>query len=327
MNPQFESILLEADTSFNLLHFGCDSFASDHMWHYHPEYELTWIVRSSGTRFVGNSIKPYDANDLVLIGPGLPHCWHNDETAGAGERPELFLVQFSESFLGDAFFALPEARAVREMFRQSACGLCFPPAVADEIGCLLRKAAELGGLERIAALLAILAKLAASPRETLASADYQTINDISPANRERIETVHRHVRSNLYGEICQAELASQLKMTPQAFSKFFRAATGHTFVGFVNILRINEACRLLAGTDRSITQVAMDCGYNNISNFNRQFLQLKGTTPSNFRRGGAILSDQDYRDPASRGALPRASRFRPSPDSAAARVQQSIAAR
>lgn len=292
VNPQFESILLQADCSFNLVHFGCDNFASDHMWHYHPEYELTWIIRSSGTRFVGNSIKPYAPNDLVLIGPGLPHCWHNDDR-GPTESPELFLIQFSEDFLGESFFTLPEARGVRAMLQASACGLHFPPAVADEVGCLIRKAATLGGLERVAVLLTILHKLAASSHESLASADYRAINDISPANRARIETVHRYVRENLGQEICQAELARRLDMNPPAFSKFFRAATGHTFVSFVNILRVNEACRLLTGSDFSITRIAMECGYNNLSNFNRKFLQLKGVTPSDFRKGGAILNEQD----------------------------------
>ncbi len=292
MNPQFESVLLDAQSSFHFAHFGCDSLASDHMWHYHPEYELTWVVRSRGIRFVGNSIQRYAPNDLILLGPGLPHCWHNDDYEGHAERPELFLLQFSHSFLGDGFFSLPEVREVRELLIEAECGLHFPPEVADEVGGLFRKLASAEGIERVAVVLAILGTLARSRREKLASSDYQAVNDISPASRERIEIVHRYVRENLDADICQAQVAARLDMTPPAFSKFFRAATGHTFVGFVNLLRVNEACRLLAGSELSITRIAMDCGYNNLSNFNRQFLQQKGITPSDFRKGGILLNEQ-----------------------------------
>lgn len=302
MNPQFETVSPEAGSSFNFTHFQCESFAADHTWHYHPQYELTWITRSSGTRFVGNSIQPYEPGDLVLIGPGLPHCWHNDDHGETGEQPELFLLQFDEDVLGERFFALPEARGLRDMLRESARGLHFPSGLVDSVGPLLRRLEHARSVERIILFLDILGTLATSARKPLAAEDYQMANDISPANRSRIEKVHRFVRDHLRDDICQAEVADRLNMTPSAFSKFFRSATGHTFVNFINILRINEACRLLSTTDANITQIAMQTGYNNISHFNRQFFQLKATTPSDFRKGRSLL--EPSHPPAPRFACP-----------------------
>src|SRR5215469_13654583 len=92
MEPRFEAVASDEDSSFRCLHFACDRFADDHAWHYHPEYELTWIIRSQGVRFVGDSIQTYGPGDLVLVGPNLPHCWQNEAD---GPGPELIVIQFA----------------------------------------------------------------------------------------------------------------------------------------------------------------------------------------------------------------------------------------
>lgn len=284
MDPRFESVHSDVDSSFRCIHFSPESFSEDHTWHYHPEYELTWIIRSRGTRFIGDSIRPYSADDLVLLGPGLPHCWHNDPASQPTDTPELIVVQFDKDFLGAPFFQIAEARKLQELLARAQCGLHFPARVAKRIGKLLQDLSAQQGFDRLIHLLEVLGALATAEAVPLASANYRSVNDINPVNRDRIDAIHRYVRQNLDGSISQAEIAHRLGMSAPAFSRFFRAATGHTFVGFVNLLRINEACRLLAGSNLSITEAAMDCGYNNISNFNRHFLALKGMNPTEYRR-------------------------------------------
>jgi AraC-like DNA-binding protein len=140
------------------------------------------------------------------------------------------------------------------------------------------------GLHRLAKLLDVLVILSeAANTKTLASRNYQLNNDITPVSRSRIEKVHRYIRENMADEISQAKIAASLGLTSPAFSRFFKAAMGQTFVNFVNILRVNEACRLLSGT-QPITEIAMECGYQNISNFNRQFLALRGINPTEYRQ-------------------------------------------
>lgn len=284
MEPRFESVHTDADSSFRCLRFACESFADDHAWHYHPEFELTWIIRSEGTRFVGDSIQPYGINDLVLVGPDLPHCWHDEPTANGSGSPDLVVAQFRADCFGYDFLELAAAKGLRRFLNHAGRGIAFDTATAERVGPLLLDMTQARGLHRLAKLLEVLVILSEAANATvLASRDYQLNNDVTPANRARIEKVHRYIRDNMAGEISQAEIAAALGMSSSAFSRFFKSAMGQTFVNFVNILRVNEACRLLTGS-RPITDIAMECGYQNLSNFNRQFLALRGINPTEYRR-------------------------------------------
>lgn len=286
VEPKFENVQKDSESSFCSLWFSCASLAEDHTWHYHPEFELTWVMRSQGTRFVGDSIERFGANDLVLIGPNLPHCWH-DETDGnsQGDGSEAVVLQFRPESFGNDFLGLPELAPINRLFRSSKCGLHIQGNTATHVQGLMKAVFRKTGLERLMGLLEILQVMARVPGDlrSLASADYHITNDITETNRQRIEFIHRYVRKNLGREVSQAEIAGLVSLTPPAFSRFFRRATGQTFVGFVNILRINEVCRLLMESDQPITDIAMNCGYNNVANFNRQFLALKGMNPTRFR--------------------------------------------
>lgn len=284
MDPMFETVHSDVDSSFRYLHFSCAHLADDHAWHYHPEFELTWVVRSAGTRFVGDHIARYYAGDLVLLSPNLPHCWHNETPEPGGDQPELFVAQFNPESFGAGFLSLREAAPIARLLESANCGLQFTGPVVGQVGRLMRRMETLRGMGRLLCFLEVLNTLAECKQATaLATHDYPLHNDINPVNRRRVELVHRFVRERLSGDISQAEIANALKLSAPAFSRFFRAATGKTFVAFVNTLRINEACRLLHDTTQSITEIAMACGYNNVSNFNRQFLALQGINPSRYR--------------------------------------------
>ena len=284
MDPRFETVQADAASSFRCLWFTCRNFAEDHTWHYHPEFELVWVVRGHGTRFVGDNIESYHPDDLVLIGPNMPHCWHSETEAG-GYLPEAAVVQFRPEMFGHDFLDLPEFERIKRLFRASKCGLHIEGETADRVQARMRSLFEKKGIARLIGLLDILRVLAEAENDLryLASADYHITNDITELNRHRIEMIHRHVRQNLSSEINQADVAHLVGLTPPAFSRFFRRATGQTFVGFVNILRINEVCRAMTEGGECITNIAMNCGYNNIANFNRQFLALKGMNPSQYR--------------------------------------------
>jgi AraC-like DNA-binding protein len=295
VEPKFENVQTDNESSFCSLWFSCARLADDHTWHYHPEFELTWIVRSAGTRFVGDSIERYEPNDLVLLGPNLPHCWHDETDLGAQEHgSEAVVLQFRPESFGGDFLGLPELAPINRLFRASKCGLHIQGETAARVQSSMKSIFRKTGLERLMGLLEILQVMAQAPNDlrALASADYHITNDITETNRQRIEFIHRYVRQNLGREVSQSEIAALVGLTPPAFSRFFRKATGQTFVGFVNILRINEVCRLLMESEEGITDIAMNCGYNNIANFNRQFLALKGMNPTQFREQRSRMLDR-----------------------------------
>ena len=286
MDANFETVQADTNSSFRSLWFTCTSFAEDHTWHYHPELELTYIIKSEGTRFIGDSIEPYAPGDLVLVGPNLPHCWHDEHPKQSRTSgPELIVLQFSSEALGRDFLSLPELAGVRQLFKASGSGLHVQGATAKRVQKRMEGVFDAQGFSRLLCLLEILEWMAHSPKDLrkLASAQYRIEKDITEANRRRIELIHRYVRENLAREISQAEIAALTGLTPAGFSRFFRQATGHTFMAFVNRLRISQACRALMESDESVTEIALTCGYNNMAHFNRQFLALKGMNPTQFR--------------------------------------------
>src|SRR6185436_14189073 len=245
-------------------------------WHVHPEIELTHIVRSRGRRFVGDSIEPYEDGDLVLVGPNLPHTWDSDPRR-RGPHEAVF-CQFSESFLGPDFLRAPELAPVRRLLDRASQGLRFTgktqKAVAHRMGSMDR----LPGLARLAALLETLDLLARS-RDVRPLSSREFVPGLRRGDAGRIDRVCRFLNERCTGRITLAEAAAAAHLSIPAFSRFFRRKTGRTLVAYLNELRTGLACRALIESDRSISDIAFDSGFNNLSNFNRRFLGLKKMSP------------------------------------------------
>ena len=284
IDPTYELVETQAHSSFRCVHKSCATFATEHPMHFHPAYELTWILRSSGTRYVGDSVERYSPDDLILSGPSLPHCWRDDPDPGGNNAPEWIIVQFDPGCFGADFLTIPEAGAVCDLLDQAQCGLRFEADTVTLVAPLLRGLVGRNGLSRMIGLIEILDILSHQAHRRLAAVDYSRSNVIDRSLVERLERVQHYIASHLSEEISQVEIATLLGMRPPAFSKFFRAATGRTFMSLVKMLRINEACRLLAATDARVTTIALDCGYRHTSHFDEHFQELKGMSPSDYRR-------------------------------------------
>ncbi len=281
MKPLFEAVHLD-DKSIRVLHYQCQAFQDEHSWHYHPEYELSYIVRGEGTRFLGDSVDVYHAGDLVFLGPDIPHCWTSN--AGHREGPcEMIVVQFRAECLGEGFLQIPEAQSLRSLLTNARRGIHYTGRGVEVIRRLMERLIDADGLYRIAVFIELLHGLGEEKNGELLMDETHMIDDDS-FQEDRMSRVINHVISHLSSDIRQTEVADLLGMTPQGFSRFFKATTGRTFVSFVNRMRITEACRLLASTRDDILTISLQCGYSNLSNFNRRFSALKGTTPSQYRR-------------------------------------------
>ena len=250
-------------------------------WHVHPEIELTLIVRSRGRRFVGDSIEPYEEGDLVLLGPNLPHTWDSDPRR-KGPHEAVF-CQFSASFLGPEFLRAPEMAGARRLLDRAAQGLRFTGRVQKAVARRMDGMERLQGLARLAALLEVLHLLAGS-RDARPLSSREFAPPARRADADRIDRVCRFLNERCTGRISLAEAAAAAHLSVPAFSRFFRRRTGRTLVAYLNELRTGLASRELIESDRPISDLAFDSGFNNLSNFNRKFLQLKGMSPREFRR-------------------------------------------
>lgn len=251
-------------------------------WHFHPEYELHHVVTTSGRYFVGDFIGSFAPGNLILTGPNLPHNWVS-ELADETEVPlRNRVVQFTESFISNLLRLFPELGGCQKMFETSRRGLLFPPETAEAVGPMLAELVNARGPRRIELFIGTLDRLLMAQPMPLTSATY--LPDPSGFMTAGINAALAYINRNLTEPFGESDLAQLSRLTPSAFSRSFRRHTGMTLVQYVSRLRINLACQLLMSPERpAITEVAFASGFNNLSNFNRQFLSQKGMPPSRFR--------------------------------------------
>lgn len=248
-------------------------------WHYHDAYELHLIVATSGKLFVGDYIGDFCPGNVVLTGPRLPHNWITTE----GERVDLrdMAIQFGHAPIELTAKYIPEMNEVMPLLERSRYGVEFLDAgkYVRQSLCRIR---ELSGLERFAEFLKLLTHLAQETSyRLLSSAQMQSFDD--EASLAKINAVFNYILENYREEISAETLADSLGMSQSKFSRFFRQATGNNFTAFVNHIRINKACHLLMNSDMYVANICYEVGFNNVANFNRRFLELKGMTPKAFR--------------------------------------------
>jgi AraC-like DNA-binding protein/quercetin dioxygenase-like cupin family protein len=252
-------------------------------WHFHPECQLGIVLGGSGQRIVGDSICPIKPGEVVLLGSNLPHVWRY-ENSGAGKFPvHAIVVHFQEDFVGSEFFRKPELRDVRLLLARAALGLQANGRTREKAAALLQGMLGRQGFPRLLDLLSILQLLATSNElTTLCSPGFQPLS--ADLEVERLRRVCTHIEAHLDLPLPRDEAASLAHLSPSAFSRFFKAHTGKTFHNFVNEVRVGHACRLLMEPEFNITEVALRCGFGDLTSFNRIFRRLKRMTPTEYRR-------------------------------------------
>ncbi|MEA5137683.1 AraC family transcriptional regulator [Arcicella rigui] len=257
----------------------------DPNWHFHPHYQLFVVLEGTGTRFIGDNIKHFEAGDMVFVGPDLPHLWRSDEVYFQGNpafTTHGIVVYFTEDFLGKDFFEKYEMTKLKHLFLNASRGLEISGVLHDKILIYMKELLLLQGFEAILKLLEMLNLLANSNEYDFISSLGYT-NPFKTSETERMHKVHEYVLNNYRTSINLTEVASLAGMATAAFCRYFKARTNKTFSDFVSELRVGYACKLLMEDKLSVTQVCYESGFNTLSNFNKQFKDLKGQTPSQFR--------------------------------------------
>ena len=250
-------------------------------WHYHDSYELHFIIRSSGKLFVGDYIGEFSPGNLVLTGPRLPHNWISTNVPAEGIPARDMAIQFGHPPLELAAKYIPELREIMPLLERAKYGIEFfnISEQAEQYFYRIRDAKDVNRFADFLTLLGLLAKT--NTYRLLSSAQMQSFDD--DASLAKINTVFTYITENYSEQISADMLSAKLGMSPTKFSRFFRKATGNSFTDFVNHIRINKACQLLMNSDKYVTNICYDVGFNNVANFNRRFLEIKGVTPKEFR--------------------------------------------
>lgn len=231
-------------------------------------------------RYIGDSMEPFEEDDLVLVGSGLPHRWTNKDNHQGNS--EAIVIHFQEDFLGNDFLNKPEFTYISSLFDKAKQGVVFSRTTAKNIKPRIKRLLDINGLERLLEFLSILEYLEKNGEYKLLSSP-SFIVSTDKRDCDRVNSVCNYVINNLNQEISLPNVASLVHMTPNYFCRYFKKITHKTFVTFVNEVKIGHACRLLIETDNTISQVSFASGFRNITNFNKQFKAIKKMSPSEYR--------------------------------------------
>jgi len=253
-----------------------------HKIHSHKNFELNYISSGSGKRIVGNNISSFTGGDLVLLGPDIPHCWDILET-DPNEPSECIVTHFYENIISSDFFNIPELEHVVDLLKKSGNGIWFKGKKTEKVGLVLKKMVSLNGLELYIELLKVFhLLLGIEEREYLAlPSSLPTPYD---KDQTHINKIYEYVFKNIMSGIKLKEAAALVYMEPGSFCRYFKKKTNKTFMDYVKSVRIGIASKLLAETDKQITQICYECGYNNLANFNHYFKIIMKKTPSEYRK-------------------------------------------
>lgn len=245
--------------------------------HTHQEIQLTWIVKGTGTAFIGDKIMRFVSGDIFLISSNLPHVFKSEP---AKESVESFSIYFDPNFMGTGFLNLPECEKIQRFLKTFKQGAFFEPYNIISLKSMLLSIESKSGLKRILLFIELLEYIAVNPTyKTISSPEYSTpkIKD-----GEKINGIIGHLYSNYSNNISLNQVAELAYMTPQAFCRYFKRHTRKSMVQYLNEIRIGKVCGWLQEKKYSVTESCYQSGFNNISHFNRTFKSVTGFTPSEY---------------------------------------------
>jgi AraC-like DNA-binding protein len=250
----------------------------DFYWHYHPEYELTFILKGEGKRLVGDTYEVFKAGDTVLLPPLLPHTWISDKPQKGNCL--AIVIKFSQTSM-EQLCQLPELASFKKLLTTAARGLQFTSPKLKEVVPLLKLLLQGDALTKLTSLLQVLHTITQATAVPIASVLCKPLK--GNENQQRLNTIFRYVEKEFRSTISLKKAASLIHLSESAFCKYFKRASGKTFSDYTNDIRIANACELLIETDKPINEIALQSGFESLSYFNRVFLAKKKQRPREYR--------------------------------------------
>lgn len=282
MKAQYEKVKYHQDNSWQLLIRRLDAIPFE--WHFHPEYELTLTLNSTGERYVGDTISEYDDLDLVLLGPNIPHSWHSRTSVNPKLEQKVYVLWFDTEWMNEITRLFPECHNFTPLLQQAHRGVSFPKTVAQKLLPLFERLDAASPMQRLTIMLNIIDELSGTQ-------DYESISVNQMLDRQDSDKRQQRLLSQLLEAIHEnytqplsiSELASQVGMSESTLGRFFKKMMGQSVNNYITQVRLGKGCSLLVQTDKPVSLIAELSGFNNLSNFNRLFLKYKQMTPNAFR--------------------------------------------
>ncbi len=279
--PVFEHVVTgEAETFL----WRCDDYPWErNVWNIHPEVEIHFIRNAAGVALVGDHIGAFEPGHLTVVGSGLPHDWVTPTRPGEIIQGRDIVVQVHPDRLRRASEAFHELAGIDAFLKLAARGLAFHGETRRRGGELMEEMGRVTGLNRLGLFLQLLQVLMLGAERQILSSEHFS-PDTDRHSLDSVGEALRFIVANFRDDIRLGDLAERLGMSEWACSRFFKRNSGNSFTDYVARLRVGHACKLLAETEMSVTDVCFEVGYHNVSNFNRVFRLQRRLTPSAYRR-------------------------------------------
>lgn len=253
-------------------------------WHFHPEVEILYVVKSSGTSYVGDGINRFQEGDISIIGENVPHWWKSDREYAEGLDTtgiKALIIQFDKRIFDQNFINLHEMIAIKELLEKSQRGIQFLGKSRDQLGGQITKIFQMGGLRRITEFILLLESMA-NTKEYKYHSSIGYSKTINTYDFYRFNKIHEHILLNFTKPIKLGDVSSTVNISPTAFCRYFKKHTGKTFISFLNEIRVGHSCKLMVEENIPISRASIECGFNNLSHFNDQFKRIMRLTPTEY---------------------------------------------
>ncbi len=279
MKAEFEKISSSIESSINTYIYECENF--DAHWHFHPEFELTYISKGEGIRYVGNNIQKFEPGDFVLIGSNLPHCW-KDNIQNKGLVASI-VFQWNHEILGANWIQKNEFKNIETLLKKASKGIKFNAGFSNKIEFELLAITKKSPFDKLMSFIQLLEELSQLKDFEILTSEGFTPNLNMKANY-RIDKIYDYIQENYDKKIRLNEVSSLVSMGDEAFCRFFKKSLNKSFFTFVNEYRINLACKALMETNKQVSQIAYECGYESLPFFYRQFQKFMSCSPLVFKK-------------------------------------------
>jgi len=253
-------------------------------WHFHSEYEILYVIEGEGNSFVANNIESFQSGDLALLGSNLPHFWRSDEKYHAKDSQEIInyiVIQFSNELLNESFLKFVEFQRINDLLKQSVRGIRFLEPFSEKAGKKIIKIARSKGFKQLILLLELLQEFGNTDQYRLLASELYNEQEQNFSN-DRMAKVLHYINTSYQQKVELEKVASIANLHPAAFCRYFKEKTGKSLSEYLNNMRLSYACRLLLERKLSVSQICFECGFNNLSNFNRTFKKHTAYTPTEY---------------------------------------------
>jgi len=252
------------------------------LWHFHPEYELVLNIKSNGTRIIGDSVELFDQYDMVFIAGNIPHCWNYYQQDNTLPEKHGIIVHFKLASLGDTLLSQHELHCFKDLLNEAERGIVFSIEDSKKAEKHLVQMINNKGIDKMIDFFNVIKIMSSAEKKGfLCSENYKLAFD--ERGNKRMTNVYTYIRENYFKPISLEKIAKIAKMSPFAFSRYFKKNSGAGFVEYLNCVRTNKACYLLRETEYQVHDIALECGFTSISNFNKQFRKTEGISPRDYR--------------------------------------------